>query len=141
VSHAIADNAFRRRYTSPEEIFALEIPAHKTSLNVRFKKEILNRPIFRDIEKMPSGSKVLDTKALPYSKCRDHFVWLGRVAGFEQPLELYQLRRASGRKMNSECSILGRDDLFTELSRRPPSGRTKPDDGSPRRYVPAILFT
>ncbi|KAF2179944.1 hypothetical protein K469DRAFT_715808 [Zopfia rhizophila CBS 207.26] len=101
VSHAIADDAFRRHYTSPEEIFTLEIPAHKPSLKVRFKQEILNQPIFRDIEKMASGSEVSDTKALPYSKCRDHFVWLGRVAGFEQPLELYQLRRASGRKMNS----------------------------------------
>jgi hypothetical protein len=45
--------------------------------------------MFRDIEKMASGSKVFDTKALPYSKCRDYFVWLGRVAGFEQLLELY----------------------------------------------------
>jgi hypothetical protein len=69
---------------------------------------MLNRSIFRDIEKTVSGSKVSDTKALPYSKCRDHFVWLGRVAGFEQLLELYQLRRASGRKMNGKFSVSNR---------------------------------
>jgi hypothetical protein len=62
---------------------------------------------------MASGSKVFATKALPYSKCRDHFVWLGRVTGFKQPLELYQLRRASGRKMNSE---LGADHPSTLTS-------------------------
>lgn len=89
ISLAIADDAFRRHYTSPEEIFRLEIPANKESLKVKFKKEMGERPIFRDIEMMTGCGEVLDTKAFPYQKCRDHYVWLGRVAGFEQLLELY----------------------------------------------------
>lgn len=101
----MADSAFRVRYNSAEEIFGLEIPAHKECLKVKFKKEIAHHPIFRGGEKRFGGGEPSDTIALPYQKCRDHFVWLGRLLGFEQSLELYQLRRASGRKLNSERLI------------------------------------
>lgn len=39
-------------------------------------------------------------KALLCAKCRDHLVWLGRVAGYEQILKFYDFKRASGRKLN-----------------------------------------
>jgi hypothetical protein len=132
ISFAIADNAFRRQYTSPEEIFALKISPQKDSLQVRFREEMLCRPIFRDIKNVASGSIVSATKALPYSKCRDHFVWLGRVAGFEQPLELYQLRRASGRKMNSKFFVPCGSYLDTNLLRCSYNRRTQPGNGTSR---------
>ncbi|KAJ9634908.1 hypothetical protein H2199_008772 [Coniosporium tulheliwenetii] len=59
------------------------------------------QPIFRNVERTPDGIRVSDSKALPYHKYRDHFVYLGRFAGFEHLLELYQVRRASGRNINS----------------------------------------
>ena len=102
ISLAIADNAFRYHLTSVEEVFNYTIPAHKECLKLQFRKEIENRPIFRNAEKRCRGGQISETKALPYQKCRDHFVWLGRLAGFEQSLEFYQLRRASGRKLNCE---------------------------------------
>ncbi|KAJ9650093.1 hypothetical protein H2201_009318, partial [Coniosporium apollinis] len=68
---------------------------------LRFKKEKEKQPIFRNVERTPDGIRVSDSKALPYHKYRDHFVYLGRFAGFEHLLELYQVRRASGRNINS----------------------------------------
>lgn len=82
-----------------KQIFQLEIPPHKDCLRLKFKSGKEQQPIFRDTRTRTSG--ISDTKALSYHKCREHFVWLGLVAGFQQPLELYQLRRASGRKLNS----------------------------------------
>lgn len=40
----------------------------------------------------PDGTRVF-SKALPYHKCRDHIVWLGRLADLEHLLEFYQVRR------------------------------------------------
>ncbi|KAJ9644084.1 hypothetical protein H2199_003952 [Coniosporium tulheliwenetii] len=101
LSIALADDAFRRNYTSVEEIFSLGIPPQRDVLRLRFKKEKEKQPIFRNVERTPDGIRVSDSKALPYHKYRDHFVYLGRFAGFEHLLELYQVRRASGRNINS----------------------------------------
>jgi hypothetical protein len=49
--------------------------------------------------------RILKEKAFPYAKYRDTFVRLGRIAGFEESLELYQLRRASGRNINSKSAV------------------------------------
>ena len=91
---------------SIEDIFRLKIDPHRDVARLRFKKERYNQPVFRDIEETMDGTRVSDKKALGYTKCRDTFVRLGRVAGFEEILEFYQLRRASGRKINSKPLIL-----------------------------------
>ena len=101
LSLALADDAFEHRFTSVADILQLQIPPGKESLRVPFKQDVLQRPIFRDVQNSVGGSHISPTKALPYAKLRAYFVWLGRLAGFEQLLELYQLRRASGRKLNS----------------------------------------
>ncbi|KAF1343495.1 hypothetical protein EJ07DRAFT_186564 [Lizonia empirigonia] len=48
-------------------------------------------------------------------KYRDIFVRLGRVAGFEKSLELYQLRRASGRNINSALDSVERNQTMGHL--------------------------
>jgi hypothetical protein len=67
-----------------------------------FKKEKFNQPIFRNVVETMDGVYVSDKEALGYTKGRDIFVRIGRVAGFEDTLEFYDLRRASGRKINSK---------------------------------------
>ena len=109
VSHfialAFADQAFRRDFASLEEIFNLQIPAERESLRLKFKKEKMAQPIFRDVERSPAGLAVSDTKALSYDKYRSQFVRLGQLAGMEQPLELDVMRRGSGRNINNPCSL------------------------------------
>jgi hypothetical protein len=97
LSLAIDDKAFRRDFRSVKEIFDLEIPAHKEMLKVKFKSEKSSQPIFRDVDGQLGMS---GSKALPYQKARDHLIWLGRVCGFEDQLEFYDIRRGSGKKLN-----------------------------------------
>ncbi|KAK4934783.1 hypothetical protein LTR10_024040 [Elasticomyces elasticus] len=101
VALAVAYDAFRRPFTSVSQLFGLTVPPGRDVLRLKFKPEILTKPLFRDVERTPSGSRIADGKALPYHKYRDHHVHLGRLSGFEHPVELYQLRRGSGRNINS----------------------------------------
>ncbi|KAI9763522.1 MAG: hypothetical protein M1839_006442 [Geoglossum umbratile] len=116
VSHFLAlalnDGAFKRDFNSIEEVFSLEVPANRDVLRLKWKKDKEKQPIFWDVEKTPDGIRVSDSKALPYIKYRDHFVHLGRLAGFEYLLELYQLRRASGRNINSALTPEERNQVM-----------------------------
>lgn len=92
--------AFRYNFTDVQEIFDLRVPAERNVLRLKWKADLLDRPIFCDFKSTPTGTCLLEWTAFVYGKYRDIFVWLGLVAGFEQRLELYQLRRASGRNIN-----------------------------------------
>jgi len=104
MSLALADGAFENNLKTPENIYDLEIPPERESVRIPWKEDWLDKPIFRDIEKTADGTRISPQKALPYSKYRDFFVRLGRVTGFEDVLEPYQLRRGSGLKINSKTS-------------------------------------
>ena len=86
-------------------MFDLHIPVGRDVLRIKWKKELLNQPFLCDVRNTSEGVRILKDKAFPYTKYRDIFVRLGRVAGFEKSLELYQLRRASGRNINSEFAL------------------------------------
>jgi hypothetical protein len=100
----VAHGAFRNDYGSIEEIFRLELPVNRDTLKLKCKKSFMTKPIFRDLEKTAEGLRASESKACPYYKYRDRFVWLGQVAGFENSLELYQVRRASGRNINGKSA-------------------------------------
>ncbi|KAJ9654854.1 hypothetical protein H2201_008928 [Coniosporium apollinis] len=112
LSIAFADNAFRSDFASVKEIFSLEIPPRRDVLRLRFKKEKEKQSIFRNVERTPDGIRVSNSKALPDYKYRGHFVWLGRLTGFESRLELYQVRRASGRNINSVLTLEERNQTM-----------------------------
>jgi hypothetical protein len=92
-------DAFRYGFTDIQEIFDLRLESRDV-LKLKWKDELLNRPIFCNFKQAPTSIHLLKDEIFPYAKYRDIFVRLGRVAGFEYPLELYQLRRASGRNIN-----------------------------------------
>ena len=73
-------------------------------LHIKWKDEVLDRPFFCDVSHTTGGGNVIKEKAFPYAKYRDIFVRLGLVAGFEEALELYQLRRASGKNINGRSA-------------------------------------
>ncbi|KAF2008362.1 hypothetical protein BU24DRAFT_469047 [Aaosphaeria arxii CBS 175.79] len=106
-------NAFKDGFTSIQQIFDLVIPEERNALRIRWKHDMLKKPFFCDVEHTAEGAHILEDKSFPYAKYRDLFVRLGRVAGFEQSLELYQLRRASGKNIN---------EAFTESERNQTMG-------------------
>jgi hypothetical protein len=77
------------------------IPAERNVLRIKWKEEVLNKPFFCNVTNVIGGGSIQRDKAFLYAKYRDIFVRLGRIAGFEAPLELYSLRRASGNNINS----------------------------------------
>jgi hypothetical protein len=104
VSHLLAigfrQDAFHDGFSTIQQIFDLKIPAEREVLRIRWKKDVLDRPFFCNVQSTIEGSCALLPLAFPYWKYRDIFVRLGRVAGFEANVELYQLRRASGDNIN-----------------------------------------
>jgi hypothetical protein len=86
-------------------------------LRVKWKKELLNQPFLCDVKSISEGVRILKEKAFLYTKYRDIFVRLGRVAGFENLLELYQLRRASGRNINCKSALSARRSYFARAYR------------------------
>jgi hypothetical protein len=105
LSISISQGALRDDFTSVQDIFDLNIPVGRDVLRIKWKKELLNQPFLCDVRNTSEGVRILKEKAFPYAKYRDIFVRLGRVAGFEKSLELYQLRRASRRNINSEFAL------------------------------------
>lgn len=102
LSIGIAQDALRDDFQSVQDIFNLQLPAQRNLLRIKWKENKLAHPFFCDIKSTTDGTHIKQGKAFPYAKYRDTFVRLGRVAGFENSLELYQLRRASGSNINSK---------------------------------------
>ncbi|KAF7567787.1 hypothetical protein PtrM4_124000 [Pyrenophora tritici-repentis] len=115
LSIGIGQGALRDEFSSVREIFDLNIPADRDVLRIKWKKELLNQPFLCDVRNTSEGVRILKEKAFPYAKYRDTFVRLGRVAGFEESLELYQLRRASGRNINSALDPVERNQTMGHL--------------------------
>lgn len=112
--------AFRYDFADVQEIFDLRVPAERKVLRLKWKEDLLDRPIFCDFKSTPTGTCLLEWKAFAYGKYRDIFVWLGLVAGFEQRLELYQLRRASGRNINRTFLLIRILHLIVTSANRMP---------------------
>ncbi|KAF2845010.1 hypothetical protein T440DRAFT_502719 [Plenodomus tracheiphilus IPT5] len=115
LSIGIRHEALRDEFSSVQDIFNMNIPADRDVLRIKWKKELLTQPFLCDVRNTVEGVRILKQKAFPYAKYRDTFVRLGRLAGFEEPLELYQLRRASGRNINSALDPVERNQTMGHL--------------------------
>ncbi|KAF2844512.1 hypothetical protein T440DRAFT_548498 [Plenodomus tracheiphilus IPT5] len=115
LSIGIGQGALRDDFSNVQDIFNLNIPAGRDVLRIKWKKELLTQPFLCDVRNTAEGVRILKQKAFPYAKYRDTFVRLGRIAGFEESLELYQLRRASGRNINSALDPVERNQTMGHL--------------------------
>lgn len=98
--------------------------SHPTDrIRLHWDDEWSQRPVFRDVEHTANGTRVSKTKVLDYSKHRHHLIRLGRTCGFEKRLEFYDVRRASGKRLNGKflafpspfpqtTTLLSREFLF-----------------------------
>lgn len=107
---ALADNAFENKFTSLAQIYNLIVPGNTDRIRLKWDSDWAQRPVFRDIENTTDGTRISPTKALQYAKHRHHFVRLGRSCGYRKRLEFYDLRRASGKRLN------GKDELLPSIA-------------------------
>lgn len=107
LSIGFSQNAFKDDcITSLQDIFKLRVPDDRDVLRIQWKEDLLDKPFFCNVRDSPEGGRVCRNEAFPYSKYQLHFKWLGLVAGFESALELYQIRRASGRNLHGKPALL-----------------------------------
>ena len=102
LSLALADKAFKSNLFSLRDIYNLIVPPETDRIRLQWDDEWAERPVFRDVENTANGVRVSKTQALNYSKHRHHLIRLGRTCGFEKRLEFYDLRRASGKRLNGK---------------------------------------
>ncbi|OBT81691.1 hypothetical protein VE02_10212, partial [Pseudogymnoascus sp. 03VT05] len=115
---ALANNAFKNEFKSLRDIYNLVVPLDADRITLKWDDEWAEQPIFRDVEVTANG----------YAKYRYYFVRLGRVMGYEKALELYGLRRGSGKELN---------DALTPEERRHIIGNS--GDVYERYYMPDFV--
>ncbi|KAH7305347.1 hypothetical protein B0I35DRAFT_362314, partial [Stachybotrys elegans] len=93
---AFADGAFLNEFSSPEQIYEIEVLSHVDWVRILWKAKWEDRAIFRSME----GLEVLASKALKYGRTRGDLVRLGRALGYAKILQFYDIRRGSGKKLN-----------------------------------------
>ena len=98
-SLAFADEAFLNEFNSPQDIYGLVVPPNSDRIILPWKPEWRERPVFRDLQ--GRGTNIAVDLAFRYAKARKGLIRLGRALGFEKQLEWYDLRRGSGKKLNS----------------------------------------
>lgn len=98
IALALADHAFTARgINSAEDIFRIEIPPHRNSLQLTWKPEKLNVPIFRRTMHTAQGLRISPDKALPYDTLTNISKGLGEMLGSSIIYKLtpYCIRRAT----------------------------------------------
>jgi hypothetical protein len=92
IALALADNAFAARgIQSATDIFRIEVPAHRNGLQVKWKPEIFNVPIFRRTIRTAQGIIISPNKALAYDTFNQYLQRLGRNSGFQDKLTPYSV--------------------------------------------------
>jgi uncharacterized protein DUF3435 len=87
IALVLADHAFMAHgINSAEDIFRIEVPPHRNSLQLKWKPEKLNVPIFRRTMHTAQGLRISPDKALPYDTFNQYLQRLGRNAGFHDNL-------------------------------------------------------
>ncbi|KAG0645145.1 hypothetical protein D0Z07_9226 [Hyphodiscus hymeniophilus] len=128
VSLALADDAFENKFTSLAQIYNLIVPSNTDRIRLKWDAKWAQRPVFRDVESTADAIRISQTKALQYAKHRYHFVRLGRSCGYRKRLEFYDLRRASGKRLNEALTPEERKQIMGNRG-----------DVYERHYMPAFI--
>lgn len=111
LSLAVADNAFEASdVQGPENIYGVEVPAYRESLQLKWKKSMLDIPVFRRSIRTKDGIMTSPIRAMGYDTFAKYLKTLGKAAGFRQPLTAYCLRRGAanavnGTYMRAQCEM------------------------------------
>jgi hypothetical protein len=92
-SLAFADDAFENTRLTPELLHKLRVPGRLHVLPLRFKKDMLNTPIFRGTVQTVSGVHTHPTRPMLYHTANDALKRLREIAGYRYPIHYYCFRR------------------------------------------------
>nr|KMM73308.1 hypothetical protein CPAG_09597 [Coccidioides posadasii RMSCC 3488] len=116
---ALADQAFEAQgINSSNDIFQIAVPPYRNSLQLRWKPDILDVPVFRRTIRTAQGIRVSPDRALPYDVFNQYLQRLGRNAGLEDPLTPYCIRRGTANAV---------DDVATAAERNQVLGHSRAD--------------
>lgn len=101
---AIADGALRN-VESLNKIYTLRVPPTKDRLPLDWKPEWNDRPIFRQMDGDPYSP-------YQYTQAQSALKRLGYSCGYLNPLAFYDLRRASGKKLNEQVTPEERNQIM-----------------------------
>lgn len=127
-SLAFADGAFLSEFASLKDIYDMVIPWQRNRIILPWKYEWQERHVFRDAQQVDGDVIIALDKAFPYGKARKSLISLGRALGYEKQLEWYDLRRGSGKKLNSmyDLAVISVVGTNHPLQRRsPPRSATR----------------
>ena|SRR2546423_6825325 len=97
---AFFDRAFENERLTPELIFRLRVPDRLHTLPIRWKKDMLTKPLLRHIEQTPYGMRVHPTEPMRYSTSDRAMKRLGNDAGYPDPITHYAFRRWTANAAN-----------------------------------------
>ena len=86
---AFADDAFENARLTPELLHKLRVPSRLHCLPLRFKKSMLNTPIFRSTVQTVSGVDTHPTRPMLYRTSNDDLKWLGELTGYRYTIHSY----------------------------------------------------
>ncbi|PGH23708.1 hypothetical protein AJ80_02314 [Polytolypa hystricis UAMH7299] len=116
---ALADQAFEAQgINSSEDVFRIAVPSYRNSLQLRWKSEMLDVPVFRRAVHTAQGMRISCNGALPYDAFNQYLQRLGRNAGLEEPLTPYCIRRGTANAV---------DDVATTAERNQVLGHSRAD--------------
>ncbi|KAJ9155542.1 DUF3435 domain protein [Pleurostoma richardsiae] len=101
VTMGFLDNAFDSDIRSVEEFYRVKVPPSRRSLEFRWKKEILDIPVFRQAVQTSDGLRTSppipgEAEALHYHTYLYYLQRLGLACGLMQILTAYMIRRGAG---------------------------------------------
>lgn len=103
---ALADQAFEAQgINSPEDIFRIAVPPYRNSLQLRWKPEMLDIPVFRRTIRTVQGMRISPDRALSYDVFNQYLQRLGRNAGLEDPLTPYCIRRGTANAVDGKLLL------------------------------------
>ena len=106
LSLALHDRAFEVNSLTSNiaNIFQCEIPSHKTSVALRWRKEVMDTPIFREPIRSAGLRGTSDLQPLKSSTWLRYLKRLGLSAGLEHSFTQYSIRRGLLNAVNGQCA-------------------------------------
>lgn len=94
------DKAFKNERLTPELILRLRVPDRLHTLPIRWKEDMLRKPLIRRIVQTPYGMQVHPTEPMRYGTSDKALKQTGQDAGYEIPITHYAFRRWTANEAN-----------------------------------------
>jgi Protein of unknown function (DUF3435) len=102
IANAILDDAFKSDIRSVHDFYKVRVPTTRRSLDIEWKENKLDVPVFRQPDKSLSSGTSPDQPML-YSTYLEYLKRLGVDCGFKENLSSYMIRRGAGEAVEGMC--------------------------------------